>query len=395
MENRRDISQKGLAGVSFFSTAVYGILLSILSPLLPSISDTFSLSLSQTGTIFTINFFGFVTFTFLSGFFADKYGKKKILSIDLLGMVISLCLLGISSQFSLVLICMFFIGGFSGVLEGIFSAVLVEANPLKEAFYVNACQIFFGIGAMVGPVTAAFWVANGLPWRWCYFVLSALFLICLMFLIFTNTNKRQSASQSISIKAVKKIISNRKMQLLCLCMFCYSGAEAGSWGWLSTFLTTESGFSIEYSGVAISLFWGVVVAGRIGCLGALKKHNERNIVIILALLTAIGIILTSFLNNLLWLWVGIVIMGLGYSAQWPLIVAHGTKDWPEYSGTAATLLIGSCGVGMMVIPMLIGVIGEVFSMRWAMTIPSLLMMVIALIFIYLITRDKREKGIHG
>ena len=55
----------------------------------------------------------------------------------------------------------------------------------------------------------------------------------------------------------------------------------------------------------------------------------------------------------------------------------------EHTGTSFAILVGSCGVGMSVIPYLLGIIGEKAGMRAAMGSPAILMLFIGTIFIIL------------
>jgi MFS family permease len=91
---------------------VFAMVLTAYSTLLTSISSSFSLSLAQSGIIFTANFIGFVIFILAGGVLADRIGKKTILSISLTGFAISLLCFPLSSNFYAALIIMFFIGGF-------------------------------------------------------------------------------------------------------------------------------------------------------------------------------------------------------------------------------------------------------------------------------------------
>jgi len=173
-------------------------------------------------------------------------------------------------------------------------------------------------------------------------------------------------------------------------MFCYSGAETCSWGWLSTFLEKEAGFSVMWASVGVSILWAFIVAGRVGCLGILSKLDERKIVFSLAFVTAAGMLMLALAKSSALIWAAIGIIGLGYSAQWPLILAHGLKDWPGYSATVGSVMIGSTALGMTIIPWLAGQLGDARGIRAAMAFPAIFLMIIALLFIYLLKSDGRK-----
>ncbi|HBE79694.1 MAG TPA: MFS transporter, partial [Firmicutes bacterium] len=77
----------------------FAMVLTIMSPLLTNISETFHLSLAQTGTIFTANFLGFTLFVVIGGILSDRFGKKLILTVSLLGYTLALLLFPLASNF--------------------------------------------------------------------------------------------------------------------------------------------------------------------------------------------------------------------------------------------------------------------------------------------------------
>ena len=71
--------------LSYTIMAVFAMVLTIISPLVPEIARSFSLNLAQSGIIFTANFIGFVIFILGGGILADRIGKKPVLIFSLIG----------------------------------------------------------------------------------------------------------------------------------------------------------------------------------------------------------------------------------------------------------------------------------------------------------------------
>jgi FHS family glucose/mannose:H+ symporter-like MFS transporter len=166
-------------------------------------------------------------------------------------------------------------------------------------------------------------------------------------------------------------------------MFFYSGAEVGSWGWLSTYLTVDRGATLAAAGAAVSLLWGAVIAGRLVCGKLAHKFKSGKLVPLLAFITALALVLLAAAPGNLPVWPVILLVGLGYSSQWPFIAAYGASLHKEYSGASYALLIGSCGVGMSVIPGLLGIVGKKAGMRAAMGSPAVLLILVGAIFLFL------------
>jgi MFS family permease len=148
--------------------------LTVLSPLLSSISETYSLNMSQSGFLFTAYFIGFVIFVFIGGLLADKWGKKTVTSVSLVGFTITLFLFPSSPNFYIACAIIILMGGFGGVIESVANALVSDVNPVNNSFYVNLVQVFFGIGALIGPIAAGFVVSSGISWKVCFYVLAFL-----------------------------------------------------------------------------------------------------------------------------------------------------------------------------------------------------------------------------
>lgn len=361
---------------------LFAATLTVNSLLIPEISKTFSLSISQAGVIFTANFIGFCTFVILGGVAADKWGKKLILSISIVGMALSLIAIPLLQTFFLLCIAITFIGGFGGIIESTISALTAELNPENPSFYVNMSQVFFAIGALIAPVLAGYAVKSGVSWQICFLVLGVLLLVFSIIFIL-NKLPPLPAPNKITLDGFKNLVTDKKFLLICLCMVFYTGTEVGNWGWMSTFLKENMGFSLSKSSFAIGLFWVAMVVGRFLCGLLTYKFKTRHLVAGLAYLSAAATALSGIMHSEAAVWMAITAIGLTYSSQWPLIVAYGGENYKTFTGTVFALLIASGGLGSTFIPYLMGVVAQNTNIRIAMISPSMLLLAIGLIFNFL------------
>ncbi len=377
----------------FAVITVFGMVLTSYSPLLSSISATFSLSLAQSGIVFTANFIGFVAFILFGGVLADKLGKKSILAVAAAGFAASLILFPLSSNFYVACIVMALIGGFGGIIETLISAVVSDINREKASYYVNFTQVFFCIGAVIGPVTAGLFVASGVSWGYFYFLLGGINLLLALLLIIARMPNLRNPD-GISWKLFKGLVTDGRFLLICLCMFLYTGSEIGSWGWMSTFLKENMGFSIAKSSIAVGAFWASMAVSRFICGHLTFRFAERHIIIVLAVISALFVYLSGLHMNELIMWVVIIGLGFGFSSQWPLIAAFGSKDYKEASGTVFALLVGSGGLGGTVIPYFMGTIGEKVNTRVASMSPVVFFAAIAVIFFFIGRRRQKTVSVN-
>jgi len=371
----------------FLITMVFGMALTSYSPMLPSISKTFSLSLTQSGFIFTANFIGFVAFILLGGILSDRIGKKTVLVIASGGFGISLILFPFSNNFILACFMMALIGGFGGIIETVTNAVISDINPEKANFYVNMTQVFFGIGAVIGPILASVVVGVDIRWQVFYFGLGIIALVLTLFLGIEKVPNRRN-EESISWPIFKGLLLDKRFMLICLCMFLYTGSEVGSWGWMTTFLKGNMGFGIVKSGIAVAAFWAAMTISRFICGYLALKYNNKYIIMLLAGFSSLFVLASGFQLGEAMTWIVVIGLGFSFSSQWPLIATFGSRDYPASTGTVFALLVGSGGLGGTIIPYVMGFIGETVNTQVAAMSPTLFFVMIVIIFAFM---DKQSK----
>jgi fucose permease len=361
---------------------VFAVELTIISPLIIEISRTFSLDIVGAGVIFTIQAIGFVTFIFVGGVLSDKWGKKTILQIALTGFTIAIFLFSQATSFYAACMIMFFLGGFGGVIEGVTNALVADLNPLNKEFYVNLAQVFFGVGAVIGPVTTGMMISSGMSWRVCYIIIGIISaVLALAFAMLKIPAFKEP--EGITLAGFKRIVQDRIFLLICLCMILYTGAEVGAWGWMCTFLEEGMGFSAAKSGIAVAVFWTAMTLGRLFCGPFISRYSIKQIVVALAFTSAAVTVLSGFVRSEALMWLVIAAMGITYSSQWPLIVSYGSAHMKTSSGTVFSMLVGSGGIGNMIVPYILGIIGNNTSISIAMLSPGVLLFTVGLIFLRL------------
>lgn len=359
---------------------LFAIVLTVNSPLLSYMANTFHLTLAQSGILFTANFVGFACFILIGGILADKLNKKVVVSISLIGLSFSMLIFPLVTNIYVAMAIMLLIGGFGGIIESNINALVAEIYPEKAVFYINMAQVFFGIGALFGPITAGILVSSGISWQACYIGLGILVML-VAFVFSMNKMSNPISDDKITWPAFKALVTDKKFLIICLCMFLYTGSEVGSWGWLSTFLKKNLEFSAVKSSIAVGLFWLAMTVGRFICATLTNRFSTRAIIIVLAAASGIATFLAGAISNQYAVWVFIILMGLTYSSIWPMIVGYGDKLYKNSKGTVFALLIGSGGVGASVIPLFMGFIAQGVNIRLAIMSPAILMFVLGYIFV--------------
>src|SRR5262249_9322415 len=150
-EKNQTMHTRLLTFVCYAVMATFAVALTITSPLLPAIADSFALSMAESGVIFTVSFLGLVAFILAGGGLPVRWGTGRVLAAALAGFAASLLAMPLAPSFAAVCAVTFFIGGFGGILESQIGALVVALNLERPSYYLNLAQVFFGVGALVGP----------------------------------------------------------------------------------------------------------------------------------------------------------------------------------------------------------------------------------------------------
>jgi len=332
------------------------------------------------GMLLAFQFIGFTVFVLASGIVSDHIGKKTTLSAAMIMLTLSSFILSFVSSFELLCFVLLFLGGGMGILEMMSNALLSDIRSDNAVFYLNFMQVFFGLGAIIGPVLIGVAYASDISWRIIYRILGVL-LAFLTVWFMVNKLPTLPPSEKVNISAIKNLFTDKKFILICLCMFLYTGAESSGWGWLSTYTSSILNFTVIESSTTVAVFWVSMTISRLLVALIIKKCEVRKIIMVMATFAGIVCGIMSFVQEGFAVWLMIVLLGFACSSQWGLILSYGTERYKRNSGTVFALLVASGGIGMSIVPYLSGIAGDLFGMRTSLFVPAVMFLLITLSFV--------------
>lgn len=381
------MQNRGTTYLCCFIMWAFGVVISIIGPLLTDISREFSLSMSQSGLLFTINYMGFLSFVFIGGILSERFGKKNIILISLIGLSLSLFMFGVSSKIIFAFIAIFFVGGFGSIIQSSVISLVAHLNSSNKDYFINLAQMFLCAGAASGPILIVVMMTIGNSWRINYFILSALMFILFCIVINLKVNEKPILEKT-NLNNLRDILSNKRFLMICICMALYSGLELGVWGWMSTFMKKEMALSKNAAILIVSVFWISMTIGRILCGKLIKFFNIKKIIILLLLLSGFAVLLSGFLKGGVVTLLLVIAIGLSFSSIYPFLLSIGSTI--SSSSSSFAIIVGSGGIGIVIIPFFIGLIGDHIGMRIAMMSPCVLLFFMA--FLFTLDKPKNTEG---
>jgi fucose permease len=164
----------------------------------------------------------------------------------------------------------------------------------------------------------------------------------------------------------KDLLRNKTVLLFFFGTFAYVGTEQGIANWMSKFLSDYHGFSPQTVGAeAVAYFWGLLTAGCLLGLVLLKFLDSRKVLILFAAGAIICLTLALFGSAEISLY-AFPISGFALSVMWSVVFSLALNSLKNNHGAFSGILCTGI-VGGAVMSLIIGKLGDIIGLKYAMT----------------------------
>lgn len=165
----------------------------IIGPVLPSIEQSFNLTIRESSWIFTLFVIFFMIGSPVMAKFSDFYGRKKIFILDVVLFGIGSCLIAFSANIESIFLGRIIQGFGCGGIFPVGGAFIGDAFPLEErGKALGILGSVFGISAIGGPLVGAALIPYG--WNWCFTInipISIFIILFALYILPDAENKRK------------------------------------------------------------------------------------------------------------------------------------------------------------------------------------------------------------
>uniref|UniRef100_B0SY69 Drug resistance transporter, EmrB/QacA subfamily n=1 Tax=Caulobacter sp. (strain K31) TaxID=366602 RepID=B0SY69_CAUSK len=137
---------------------------------LPHIQGSVSASAEQITWVLTSYIVAATIMTPLTGFFADRVGRKMVFLVSIAGFTVASMLCGVATSLVEIVLFRLLQGLFGAALIPLSQAVLLDINPPEKH---GSAMAIWGAGAVLGPILGPAlggWLTDNLDWRWVFFI---------------------------------------------------------------------------------------------------------------------------------------------------------------------------------------------------------------------------------
>lgn len=183
---------------------------------LPHIQGSVSASAEQITWVLTSYIVAQAIMTPLTGFLADRFGRKNLFILSIGGFTIASALCGLANGLVEIVVFRLLQGAFGAALIPLSQAVLMDIYPREKH---GQAMAIWGAGAVLGPVMGPAlggWLTDAMSWRWVFFINLPVGILALAGVMVFMTEKKSEtkrpfdflgfASLSLAVAAIQMIL---------------------------------------------------------------------------------------------------------------------------------------------------------------------------------------------
>ncbi|MES0341338.1 MAG: MFS transporter [Candidatus Humimicrobiaceae bacterium] len=393
MQQRDSFKDYLLEIPNYLSIFIFPLFILTLSPILLDISASTGIKTSDFNLVFTFFTIGSITGQLTSVLYNKRFNSLSILVASFIVLIpVTFTLSQITGLFTFYIL--YFISGyFMGVIWLQANTNIMRSRIKNKDRLISVALSFYPIGAFLSPYISSSIVSRGIDWQVLYYILIFLIIIIIiLYLIITRRIGYMSIKNDQKI-SFKEIFTNKTKNILFILMAVMLGVYAISETviatWAPTFFRSERSFNISDAALVVSLYWGGILVGRVitGILSGKLKTNY--LILILSSIGLISAISIYFVDNKNIILIIAFVVGLGYSAIFPLLVSSGSNIYKLGSGVLLTILFASANLGLSLAPFMTRFFSR-FNMTISISLAPIFMMIFIIISISLIIYSRRS-----
>jgi MFS transporter, FHS family, glucose/mannose:H+ symporter len=378
----------------FYSACIgmllFGMVMVTLGSILPAIVQKFQLAEIEAGYLLSILPFGILTGSLLFGPIVDRYGYKALLIICSLIVLIGMEGIAYAEKITALNVSVFLIGFGGGVLNGATNALVADISEETKGANLSLLGVFYGIGAL-GMPTIINLLKNVFSTEGIIAAVGAFILLVTILFFFVRFPKPKLA-QGFPIKDGIKLLKSPALLIAGLFLFFASGLEGIANNWLTTYLEKVRSIDSSKALFGLSALAISLTVARL-LLGNFLKYFSSQKIFLIGLLTGVigasALYLASSYSIILF---GIILLGIGMAASFPIMLGYVADLYTNLSGTAFSVVLFIALTGNMLINYSMGVIAQEKGIStWPVLMIICMIAMILLLWLFLfLTRNKSK-----
>ncbi len=365
--------------VACLGMLAFGIVLTTLGAVLPSLVERFGIDKSAAGALFVLMSFGILVGSVVFGPIVDLRGYKRVLVVAAAFIALGLAGIAYAPSLAWLRVAIVLVGLGGGVINGGTNALVADVSAGERSAGLSLLGVFFGVGAVGVPFVLALLLG-----RFSYSTLvAAVAALVLVPLVVTAVARFPAPKQpqGFPLADARRLIRDPVLLLMGMMLFLESGMEITVGGWTATYFQEELGLGGQRALIFLSLYWLGMMLVRLALGWLLRRASPARVLLACLGVALVGAFLLIGTGSVSAAGAGVFLIGCGFAATFPVVLGFVGDRYEQLSGTAFSVVIVMALVGGMLLPYATGVLGAVYGLRGSfLIIPTALVLLAALLF---------------
>ena len=361
MYNKRLVFWSACIGILFFGMAI-----TTLGSVVPQLKVKFHLDNIAAGTLFSILPFGILIGSLVFGPFCDRYGYRVLLALTCFSMFIGFEGIAYAPSHFILKICIFLFGLGGGAINGATSALVSDISEKEKGANLSLLGVFFAIGALGMPFILGF-LENKFKYELIVSIIGvATFLMGIIYLLVKFPPPKHAGG--LPVKKSLLLLKDGLLLLIAFFLFFQSALEGIFNNWTTTYLTDYLHILPAKALYALSLSVVGMTVMRLLLGSIFRNMSAQKIWAITFSLLLLGLLFLSFGKSYYPAVCGLILVGGGLAAGFPIMLGFVGDRFKELSGTAFSIAFVIALIGNMIINYCMGFIVQRYGVRHLTTV---------------------------
>ena len=359
--NSPEINRRASFAAACLGMLMFGMVLISLGSTLPELITRFNLNNLDRGTLATLLPFGILAGSIIFGPIVDRYGYKNLLI--LCAVIVMLGFEGIAFAQTLFLVqaCIFLIGFGGGVLNGGTNALVADISTGSRGANLSILGVFFGIGALGMPLVLGA-LSKTLTQQTIIASLGALMILPIVYFVSVKFPSPKQP-QGFPLKQGIVMVKDPTLMLFAMMLFFQSGLEGIANDWSAQYLIETIKVPRDQALYALTCFVIGLTVTRL-LLGTILRHAApKRVLQVSLIIAALGAIILMSATNYPIAVSGLVLLGIGFAAAFPVILGMIGDLYSTASGTAFSIAFVLALIGNMIINKTMGYAAHEYGIK--------------------------------
>ena len=367
---------------------LFGIVLVTLGSVIPDLRDKLGMDEVSAGAVFSLLPFGILAGSMIFGPVVDKYSYRILLTVSCAFMVAGFFGIALAHSQGVLRLYAFLIGLGGGAVNGATNALVSDISDKDKGANLSLLGVSFGVGALGMPLilgllrdivsfetillsVGAFTAATGI-----------------LFLLVRFPPPKQP--HGFPVARSLGMVKDRYLITIALFLFVQSSFEGILNNWTTTYMLDHLSVKQNMALYALSSFVAGMTVMRIVIGTFMRSLQERKLLLISLIMILAGLILMRLGHSITPVVAGLVMLGAGLAAGFPVMLGLTGSRYAGMSGTAFSLVLFVALIGNMTVNYFMGLVAGNYGIRHLTTVASVLLLIMTILYIILFSNNKSK-----